>query len=178
MLKRLTEAWKSASGLAAVEFGLIAPVLLVMLLGTIGICNALVCHRKVINLASNISGLIAMPTSVTSTDISNAFNAGNAILYPYSSTNTSIVISSITYSAATNQDTVAWSRAQNGTALTQGSVVTPPAGVISTTDGAGAILVSVTYSYTPAWGFFGTIPMSSSFYSRPRQSLSVACNGC
>lgn len=178
MLKRLTGLWQSASGLAAIEFALIAPVLVVMLLGTIGICNALACNRKVNDLASNVSGLISMATSVSSTDISNAYNAGNAILYPYPSSNTTIVISSITYSAATNQDTVAWSRAQNGTPLSQGSVVAPPAGVMSTTDGAGAILVSVSYSYSPAWGFFGSIPMNVSFYSRPRQSLSVACNGC
>lgn len=178
MLRHLTGLSRSVSGLAAIEFGFIAPLLALMLVGTIGICNALACHRKVIDLASNVSDLIAMGTSVTGTDISNAYNAGNAIMYPYSSASTTIVISSITYSAATQQDTVAWSRAQNGTPLSQGSVVTPPAGVVAAVDGAGAILVSVTYNYTPAWGFFGTIAMNSSFYSRPRQSLSVACNGC
>ena len=178
MLRRPAEWRESVSGVAAVEFAVIGPLLVVMLLGTVGLCNALAAHRKVISLASNVSTLIAMPKSVTSTDITNAYGAGNAIMYPFSSANTTIVISSITYSATTHQDTVAWSRAQNGTPLIQGSVVTPPAGVVSTTDGAGAILVSVSYHYTPATGYFGSIPMNFSFYSRPRQSLSVACNGC
>ncbi|MGH6877563.1 MAG: TadE/TadG family type IV pilus assembly protein [Rhizomicrobium sp.] len=170
---------RSASGLAGIEFGFVAPVLVVLLLGTVDICNVLACREKVISLASNVSDLIAMGTSVSSTDISNAYGAGNAILYPFGDTGTTIVISSITYSAATQLDTVAWSRAQNGTPLVQGSVVTPPAGVIATTDGASAILVTVNYNYTPPFaGFIASVPMSSAFYSRPRESLSVACNGC
>jgi len=170
---------RSTSGLAAVEFALISPVLVVILLGTIVICNALACRQKTINLASNVADLIAMTSSVSSTDISNAYGAGNAIMYPFPASSTTIVISSIKYSAATNQDTVDWSRAQNGTPLTQGSVFTPPAGVVAATDGASAILVSVTYQYTPPIAsFLSSIPMSFGFYSRPRESLSVACNGC
>ncbi|HEY6577883.1 MAG TPA: hypothetical protein VIY09_01045 [Rhizomicrobium sp.] len=165
--------------MSGIEFGFIAPVLAVLLLGTVDICDALACREKVISVASNVSDIIAMGTSVASTDISNAYSAGNAILYPFPTTNTTIVISSITYSAATQVDTVAWSRAQNGTPLVQGSVVTPPTGVIATTDGASAILVSVSYNYTPPFvGFIASVPMTSAFYSRPRESLSVACNGC
>ncbi|HEX4160269.1 MAG TPA: TadE/TadG family type IV pilus assembly protein [Rhizomicrobium sp.] len=171
--------WKSVSGLAGIEFGFIAPVLALMLLGTIDICNVMACREKVISLASSVSDLIAMTTSVSSTDISNAYNSGNAIMYPFADTSTGIVISSITYSATTHLDTVAWSRAQNGTPLVTGSTVVVPTGVIAATDGASAILVSVNYNYTPPFaGFMGNIPMAFSFYSRPRESLSVACNGC
>ncbi len=171
--------WRSTSGLSGIEFAFIAPLLVAMLLGTVDICNALICRERVINLASSVSGLVAMTSSVSSTDISNAYSAGNAIMYPFSSTNITIVISSITYSATTQQDTVAWSRSQNGTPLTQGSVVTVPAGVIATMDGASTILVSVSYDYTPPFAsFIANIPIADQFYSRPRESLSVACNGC
>lgn len=179
MLRQVNRMFGPDSGLAGVEFAVIAPVLVVMLLGTVDICNILACREKTISLASDISELVAMTSSVSSTDISNAYNSGNAIMYPYPDTNMTIVISSVTYSAATGLDTVAWSRAQDGTPLTQGSVVTVPTGVIATTDGASAILVSVSYSYAPPFGnFIANVPMSVSFYSRPRQSLSVACNGC
>ncbi|HLY06235.1 MAG TPA: TadE/TadG family type IV pilus assembly protein [Rhizomicrobium sp.] len=178
MLRRLPNAWKSNSGLAGIEFALLLPLMVTLLLGTVGICNALSARQKVIDLSSNVSDLVAMGTSVNSTDISNAYSAGNAIMYPYSSANTTIVISSLVYSAATQKVTVAWSRAQNGTPLLQGLVVTPPAGVVATTDGASAILATVTYHYTPPLGFFGSIPMTFSFYSRPRESLAVTCNGC
>ncbi|HEY5048243.1 MAG TPA: TadE/TadG family type IV pilus assembly protein [Rhizomicrobium sp.] len=173
--------WRSTAGVAGIEFAFIAPVLAILLVGTIEICSALACREKVISLAANVSDVIAMTSSVSATDISNVYNSGNAILYPFPVGTTAIVISSIKYSATTRLNTVAWSRAQNGTALTQGSVVTTvPAGVIATTDGASAILVTVTYPYKSPIGEFivGTLNMGDSFYARPRQSLSVACNGC
>ena len=178
LTQRLARLWRSRSGLAAMEFGLIAPVLVILLLGSLALCNILACRQKVIDVGSNVSELISMVTGVTSSDISNAYGAGSSMMYPFpSGTNLQMVISSITYSAATHLDTVSWSRAQNTSPLVQGSVVTPPVGVIAATDGASAILVSVSYSYTSPFGF-GTIPMNFSFYSRPRRSLSVACNGC
>jgi Flp pilus assembly protein TadG len=177
LMRRLARMWRSRSGLAAVELGLVAPVLVVLLLGSLALCNILACRQKVIDVGSNVSELIAMVTAVTSSDISNAYSAGNSMMYPFSTSNVAMVISSITYSAATHLDTVAWSRAENASPLLQGSVVTPPAGVIAATDGASTILVSVSYSYTSPFGL-GTIPMSFSFYSRPRRSTSVACNGC
>ena len=181
MLAHLKRMRRSASGVAGIEFGFIAPVLAILLVGTIEICSALACREKVISLAANVSDIIAMTSSVSATDITNAYSAGSAILYPFPIGTTTIVISSIKYSAATGLNTVDWSRAQNGTALTQGSVVTTvPAGVIAATDGASAILVTVTYPYTSPIGKFivGTLYMGDSFYARPRQSLSVACNGC
>jgi Flp pilus assembly protein TadG len=182
MLARLKSVWSSTAGVAGIEFGFIAPVLAILLVGMIQICSALACREKVISLAANISDIIAMTSSVGATDITNAYSSGNAILYPFPVGTTTIVISSITYSTATGLKTVAWSRAQNGTPLTQGSVVTTvPAGVIATTDGASAILVTVVYNYTSPFGasfIGGTLPMGDSFYARPRQSLSVACNGC
>ena len=58
--------------------------------------------------------------------------------------------------------------------------MTVPPGLIAATDGDGAILVQVTYNYTSPWGHFliGTFPMAGTFWSRPRKSASVACNGC
>ncbi|HEX4160273.1 MAG TPA: TadE/TadG family type IV pilus assembly protein [Rhizomicrobium sp.] len=180
MLSSAHRIRRSVSGVASIEFAFIAPLLAVLFLGTIQVCSVLACYQKLSNLAANVSDVIAMASSVNSTDISNAYNAGNAILYPFPSTTATIVISSVTYSSATGLDTVAWSRAQNGTPLQQGAVVNIPTGVIANTNGASAILVTVSYSYTPPIGnfFMGGIQMSDISYSRPRQSLSVACNGC
>jgi Flp pilus assembly protein TadG len=179
MLSSLIRFRKASSGLAGIEFAFIAPLLAMLFLGTIQICSVLSCYQKLSNLVSNISGILAMTSAVNSTDISNAYTAGNAILYPFPSTQTTIVITSVVYSSTTGQNTVAWSRAQNGTALTQGTVVNVPAGVIATTNGASAIMVTVGYNYTPPIGnMLGSIHLSNISYARPRQSLSVTCNGC
>ncbi|HEX4079419.1 MAG TPA: TadE/TadG family type IV pilus assembly protein [Rhizomicrobium sp.] len=180
MLRQGWRFWRSRDGLAAVEFAFILPVLLVLLCGSIEVTNALECRQKVISATSSISSIVAMTTSVSASDISNVYAAGNSILYPFPTNNTAIVISSIVYSSATNKDVVQWSVAQNATPLVTNTVMSVPAGVITATNGDGAILVQVTHNYTSPWGHFlvGTFPMGATFWSRPRESASVACNGC
>ena len=103
MLNLRSGFWRSRSGVAAVEFAFILPVLLVLLFGAIEITNALDCRQKVLSATSSISSVVAMSTSVSATDISNVYAAGNSILYPFAPGNTTIVISSIVYSSATGR---------------------------------------------------------------------------
>ena len=178
MLKRFVGLLKSTDGLAAVEFALIAPVLGILLAGAIEICNALECRQKVTSTTSSVADLVAQASTVSTSDISNIFSAGNSILYPFASANATIVISSIVNDSVTNLNTVDWSQAQNGTALAKNTVMSNvPTGVIAS--GGSAILVQVTYNYTSPLGqFIGTIPMNDAFYSRPRQSSKVSCPSC
>ena len=57
----------------------------------------------------------------------------NAMIYPFASANAKIVISSIV-SDGNGGGTVAWSRAQNATALTGGTTVTVPTGLMPKAD--------------------------------------------
>jgi Flp pilus assembly protein TadG len=182
MLRRLRRFRKEKGGLAAVEFALIAPVMVTLLLGTVELCNALECHQKVTMLASTGADLVAQSTSVSASDMSNIFSAVNAIVYPFATSNAQIVISSIVSDGAGN-GTVAWSEAQNTAPLTVNQTMTVPSGLMPATQcAAGAcsvILAQVTYSYSSPMGSFilGTVPMSDIFYARPRRSATVAYTG-
>ena len=182
MLKSVKLFGKAKSGLAAVEFALIAPVLVTLLLGTVELCNALSCHEKVTMLASTGADLVAQATSVSASDMNDVFSAVNAIVYPFSSSNAKIVISSIS-SDGNGGGTVAWSKAQNTSALTAGNAVTVPSGLMPkdqcAKDACSVILAQVTYDYTSPVGkfFVGTVPMTDTFYARPRRSTSVAYTG-
>lgn len=182
MLRRLRRFKKAEGGLAAVEFALIAPVMVTLLLGTVELCNALECHQKVTMLASTGADLVAQSKTVSATDMSNIFSAINAIIYPFATANAKIVISSIV-SDGNGNGTVAWSQAQNTTALTAGQAVTVPSGLMAAGSCAvgacSVILAQVTYDYTSPVGkfFVGTVPMTDTFYSHPRRSTSVAYTG-
>jgi Flp pilus assembly protein TadG len=182
MLRRIGRFRKSKSGVAAVEFALVAPVMVTLLLGTVELCNALSCHQKVTMLASTGADLVAQATSVSATDMSNVFSAVDAIIYPFATANTKIVISSVV-SDGNGGGTVDWSKQQNATALTTGSSVTLPNGLMPKDQcGANAcsvIFVQVTYEYSSPFGkfFLGTVPMTDSFYARPRRSATVAYTG-
>jgi Flp pilus assembly protein TadG len=182
MLKLLSRFRKKKDGMAAVEFALIAPVMVTLLLGVIECANALQCHQKVTSLAASAADLVAQVSQVSSSDVTNIFSSVNAILYPFpTNNNPQITISSLTWKTATTA-TVAWSEAQNATKRAQGSVVTVPAGlfppnppVTCSAKACSLILAEVQYNYVSPLGkiIVGTIPMTDTFYAKPRQSPTV-----
>jgi Flp pilus assembly protein TadG len=170
--------YRAKSGLSAVEFALMAPMLCVLLMGTIVVCNALACRQKLISEASSVADLVAQASSLSNGDLQDIFQSGTTIMYPFASSQGTIVVSSIVNNAQTGANTVAWSQGYNGgTALQVHSAVTVPTGVIAA--GGSAIFVQVSYSYaSPIGGFFiNSIPMSDSFYTRPRESNAVNYTG-
>lgn len=182
MLMRWRNLGGDESGLAAIEFALLAPVLVTLLLGTVELSNALSAHQKVTLLASTGADLVAQATSVSSTDMSNIFAAVDAVVYPFAAANAQIVISSIV-SDGNGNGTVAWSQAQNATPLTANAAVAVPMGLMSASrcpaNACSVILATVIYNYTSPFGRFliGTVPLSDTFYARPRRSAAVAYTG-
>ncbi|MEI9885298.1 MAG: TadE/TadG family type IV pilus assembly protein [Rhizomicrobium sp.] len=172
MLSWLRKAWKAKSGLAAVEFALLAPIMIAFFLGGIELTDALACKQKVTGMAATAADLVAQETNVTNADISNVFSAINSIVYPYPTTGLKIVVSSLSYTSATT-GTVTWSDAQNTTARVPNTTVTVPSGVLAS--GGSVILTEVTYPYTSKVAKFlsSSTNMTSTFYARPRRSAAV-----
>jgi Flp pilus assembly protein TadG len=173
MMIRLARAWKSKSGLAAVEFALIAPVLVTLFLGVVELCDALTCRQKVTSVASTAADLIAQQKQVTNAEMSNVFNALNSIIFPYTTTTAKIRITSI-IDDGKGGGKVGWSDAQNMSPLTVGTPVTVPAGLITT--GGSVIRAEITYGYgsPTAKLITGTVTMSDTFYARPRKAAQIA----
>ena len=172
MLSWIRNALRAKDGMAAVEFAILAPVLVAMFLGSIEITSALACKQKVTGMASTAADLIAQEKAVASADLSNVYSAINSIVYPSPTTGLRIVITSLSYATATT-GTVAWSDAQNATARVVNSTVTVPTGVIST--GGSVILAEVTYPYSSSIAKYlsSSTNMTSTFYARPRRSTTV-----
>ncbi len=168
----LRRLWRSQSGVSAVEFAFIAPVMVVMFLGTVELSDALSCRQKVTSVASTAADLVAQKTKVTDTDKANIFNALNSIIYPYPTTGAKIRITSIIDGGASGPK-VAWSDAQNMTALSPGSSVSVPTGLVQT--GGSVIRAEITYSFTSGTAKLVTngISMTDTFYARPRKIAQI-----
>jgi Flp pilus assembly protein TadG len=163
-----------ADGTVAVEFALIAPVLISIFFAVAELTNALQASSKVTSLASSAADLIAQEKSVCNAEMTNVFSAISAIMFPFPSAGTQIRISSITDNGNGTANVV-WSDAQNTSPRAVGSSIPGlPPGVIAA--GGSAIYAEVIYSYNSASGKFLTsvIPMQSNFYARPRQVTQVA----
>src|SRR5688500_10579917 len=83
------------SGIAATEFAVIVPVMLVMFFGTVEISSAVAVDRKVTLMARTLSDLTSQSTSVSDVDLTGFFAASRGILTPYPSAPTHSTISEL-----------------------------------------------------------------------------------
>jgi Flp pilus assembly protein TadG len=175
MLTLLRKFRRAHSGIAAVEFAMILPVMLVLVLGAVEVTSALICKTDVSNTASTAADLIAQESSVDTADMTNVFAALSALNYPFPTSGLKVVITSV-IDDGKGGGKVDWSQANTGSARTTNSSVTVPAGLITT--GGSVILAEVTYSYTPPTNWLVKIPiaMSNTFYCHPRRVPQVKGN--
>jgi Flp pilus assembly protein TadG len=172
--------WKllrAKDGTVAIEFAFIAPVLIVLLLGSVELCYALICREKVSTVAASASDLVAQDATITGAQMTDVFTAVNTILYPYPSSGTSVVITSIKQDPNhAGQNVVDWSVPYHTTGRTPGASITVPTGLV--TSGGSVIFAEVSYSYVPPFtqGITSGFTMTDSFYSRPRKSTFVVYN--
>jgi Flp pilus assembly protein TadG len=174
-------AWRGLRGdrrgVAAVEFALLTPVLLLVYLGGFEASQAVATFRKLSDMTVELANITAQYTTMSNTDVTSVEAASTQIMAPYTTSNAAIVVSEITTDANSNA-TVTWSVPYNGaTALTKGASYTLPSGMV--TASTSYILVKSTYTYTPSIGsaYIGAIPMTDQIYMLPRQSTSITYTG-
>ena len=163
-------------GVSAVEFAIVLPMLLMIVLGGYQISEAVAAYRKTTLTARTVADLATQYSTMGTTDMANVLNASTQVMVPFDPSAVSIVLTEFQNSAA-GIATVTWSKALNGTPLTKGAVVAlPPALCLPATS---VVLAQVSYSYTPVVGYKLTGPfvMSSKVYMTPRVAKSIAYTG-
>ncbi|MDG2479606.1 MAG: TadE/TadG family type IV pilus assembly protein, partial [Alphaproteobacteria bacterium] len=88
LAKRLCALRANDRGVAATEFALILPILILLLFGTVEIGNALLLDKKVTMASQTAADLIAQQKVVTGRDITNIWAAIDNIILPYATDNT------------------------------------------------------------------------------------------
>jgi Flp pilus assembly protein TadG len=162
-------------GFAAMEFALIAPVLISIYFAVTELSDGYMASTKVTQVASTAADLTAQESSVCNAEMTDVFSALSAIMFPYPSNNMQIRISSL---VDTGNGTlkVAWSDAQNTTPRSVNEVVPVPTGLVTSGSGDSLILAEVTYDYSSPAGhlLYGTRQFSDRFYLNPRRALQIA----
>ncbi len=161
-----------ARGAIAVEFALLAPVMLVMLLGSISAAHLARASMKAWNVAQSVGDLVAQQTTLTTAEMTDFCTGGKLTLAPLTGTLTATV-ASITYSTSGTR-AVDWQDTTCGgatlsNALALGATYTP-------NPGDSVIVVQVTYVYTfpPSYVLPSSFTLTRTTYSRPRTGTAVA----
>jgi Flp pilus assembly protein TadG len=146
-LKRFTHA---DSGVAAVEFALILPVMVVIYLGMVELTIGINTHRKLALLTRSLADLSSRTATMTDAAIGNVFNAARAVMQPYDTTNLAMTVTSVTVDPTNGTGTVAWScRTANSIVHAPDSSYTVPDGF---KDAQSFILIETALDYFPMFG--------------------------
>jgi len=82
-LRSLRQFRRDRRGASAIEFALLAPLMLGLYIGCVEISEGVAADRKVTLTAGALANLTSQVTTLTTTDMSNILNASIAIMNPY-----------------------------------------------------------------------------------------------
>jgi Flp pilus assembly protein TadG len=162
-------------GIAAIEFAMIVPLMLVLFFGTVEFSSGVAVDRKVTLMARTLSDLTSQNISVTDNQLTNIFNASTGIMTPYSVTPLKSTITELYIDPTTKVARVQWSKGDAPRGA--GSTVAIPAALA--VGDTYLIYSEVSYTYVPAVGYVmakAGINLSDFTYTRPRQSTCVMYN--
>jgi Flp pilus assembly protein TadG len=163
---------RDTSGVSAVEFALLLPVMLTLYLGAVELSQGIAADRKVTLTSRTIADLVSQVTTINNAGMTNSLNAAAAVMAPFPVSNLKVTVSSISIDA-NGKATIAWSDSLNGSARAVGSTVTLPAAL--NVPSTSLIWSEVQYSYKPVVGYVitNTLTLKDQIYMRPRLVTTV-----
>lgn len=185
---------KDRQGVAAVEFALIVPFLLIFYFLSMEVSQAIENNKKVSRIGSMVADLVAQNADMTPAELDAIMQIGSAVLQPYGRSSPRITVTGIYLTdEATPKAKVVWSRKlANGffsRAALKGTVTSVPTAL--TIRDTFILRVESELDYRPviAWSAdgkaamglaaaFDNINMSETYYLRPRMSSDVQCATC
>jgi Flp pilus assembly protein TadG len=191
VMRRIRRFRQENSGVAAIEFALIAPIMIGIYIMLNETASGLRAARKVTMAARVMSDLVSQATDVNNTYRDDVFAAATPILSPFNGALASIRITSVKFDANA-KGYVDWSeikgsgyaahvrckptQSSSSSAATLGVLEIPAGLQVANTS---VVLAEVQFAYTPVIGYkiTGTINLSDQLYTRPRSGAEVTRTG-
>lgn len=168
---RLRLLLRDTRGLAALEFALILPMMVVVLFGSVELTEVLTTKSRVENTAAAMADVVSRDTVIEDDEINDLWAASGTLMYPNSAVPLKLRVTSVQVETPTRA-VVLWSEGHNGyTARSAGSVMSAPslpAGLMI--PGTSVIVAETDYRYTPPIGVFLDVAFDLKHieYRRPR----------
>ncbi len=169
---RIFSLRRDQSGVSAVEFAMLLPLMVTLYLGAVEISQGVAIHRKVTLTARTVADLASQVTGINNADMTNMLTAAQAVVAPFNSNELKVTVSAVSIDA-NGVAKVAWSDTLNGTARAVNSTVTLPSAL--NVPNSQLIWSEVQYNYVPTIGYVvtGALNLFDQIYMRPRLSESV-----
>lgn len=179
--ERFKNFGRDARGVAAIEFAMIAPLMIMMFIGAVEFSQAITVDRRVSQVASSTGDLIARTKTLSTSEMEGVMEIVEELVKPYDHTLLKMSVLNVTASPTDENDTkVCWAYGHNGGvgSYARGQPYTLPTGVVQ--KGDSVIVTEVEYNYTPLiFDKFitSTKKLTETFYLKPRLSSYVKFDG-
>jgi Flp pilus assembly protein TadG len=164
------------SGVAAIEFAFIAPLMFFMLVGTVEMSQAITVDRRVTVVASTVADLVAREKQLSKAQFDVVMEIITVLMAPYDAAPLKITLLAVAAKVGatpTDPNRVCWSEIYHGGVgiYRDNQDYVLPAGLVD--PGGSVIVAEVSYTYTPLIfsSFIKTaFPLTDKFYLKPRVS--------
>lgn len=168
-------------GLAAIEFAFIVPIMLLLLVGTVELSQALTVDRRVTRIASSTADLISRNKAISTEEVAGIMQIVAHLMRPYNPSPLRITLLNVIADADDQGDTtVCWSYEHNGGSGSYAEGASYPLPDDLVDPGSSVIVAEVSYDYQPL--IFDTFikmafSLKDTLYLKPRMSSYVEYNG-
>lgn len=163
-------------GVSALEFALIAPIMILFYLGMAELTGGMLAERRASHAASAVGDLVAQSQVVTPADVTDIFEIADSVVKPSPTTNLRTCLVSIRADGSGSPKAlwVRTNRSPSGCPVEGATVPGVPTNLI--TANQGLVMAQVEYTYVSSITNFLPSPITfkERFYLRPRQSEYVA----
>jgi Flp pilus assembly protein TadG len=197
LLFRVRKFSTDADAMAATEFAIVVPFMLLLYVGGVELADGMAINVKVSATAHSVTDMVTQNTSLSTTQMQNILTGATAIIAPYpitgggGSSPLSVTVSEISSDSNGNL-TLRWSQSYNGTSfgpgrtnLTNLTVPTSLNGTVGNAnnpnnqnDQVSFIVGEVSYAYAPNLGYTisGTVNLQDTYWLFPRCSTDSPTN--
>ncbi|WDI31167.1 pilus assembly protein [Hyphococcus flavus] len=149
--KSLLKEWRRCqSGLAATEFAMLLPVLVIMFFGLVEASDAMTVNRKVAISANTLADLAAQSEQLYISDIDDLFEGVMAIVEPHDPNGMQLKLVSVVLDAD-DDPVVHWSRDHaGGIPYAEGAAYTNLSDDDVVSSSSSIIVVEMVYNYSPS----------------------------
>ncbi len=182
-MRKANQLGRDRRGVSAIEFALIFPILIVLMVGATDLGQALMVHRKVNQIVATTADLVSQQSSWTRTQLDAVLKGASSIILPFSTDALTIKVAIIDIDKSYNK-TENWSRTFSPTSKTckmTAAEVAIPNNIVES--GVQMIVATATYCLTTPFSSLmqsitGTVGYEYDRFSimRPRTKDTIVLN--
>jgi Flp pilus assembly protein TadG len=158
--------FSAEQGLAAVEFALALPLLIILTFGSVEVTIYVLITQKLERVSTTLADLVAQSSTITTAQLNQIIPSSGQVMLPYNFTTDGYTIISSVTKTGTNNPIVNWQYKSSGTVQTShigtaGGTATMPTD-FTMVDKDNVIITEVFYNYKPV--LYGLIFNATQMY--------------